>query len=99
MGMKRRDYAQRLEVRDKTAWRWWRAGKLDASQLTSGVISVREPAPTAIHPSTHRCAGGRLRTGLGDGDPTAFGGPSGPPGRPLCCQRLSRLSGGEGGGI
>jgi hypothetical protein len=29
--MKLSDYAQGLGVRDETAWRWWRAGQLDAS--------------------------------------------------------------------
>jgi predicted site-specific integrase-resolvase len=28
--MKLSEYAQRMGVNDKTAWRWWRAGKLDA---------------------------------------------------------------------
>jgi predicted site-specific integrase-resolvase len=29
--MKLSDYAQRMGVSYKTAWRWWRAGHLDAS--------------------------------------------------------------------
>ena len=39
-----------MGVSYKTAWRWWRAGKLDASQVASGAIIVRESAPTASHP-------------------------------------------------
>jgi predicted site-specific integrase-resolvase len=55
--MKLSDYAQRLGVSSKTAWRWWRAGKLDAYQVTSGAIIVRESAPTAIHrPRVERVA-------------------------------------------
>jgi putative resolvase len=46
--MKLSAYAQRMGVSYKTAWRWWRAGKLDAYQVTTGTIIVRESAPTAI---------------------------------------------------
>ena len=45
--MKLSDYAQRMGVSYKTAWRWWRAGKLDAYQVTTGTIIVREPKPGA----------------------------------------------------
>ena len=45
--MKLSDYAQRMGVSYKTAWRWWRAGKLDAYQVTTGTIIVREPKTTA----------------------------------------------------
>ena len=48
--MKLSDYAQRMGVSYKTAWRWWRAGQLDASQIATGTIIVRDPAPTASHP-------------------------------------------------
>jgi len=50
--MKLSEYAQRMGVSYKTAWRWWRAGKLDAYQVTTGTIIVRESAPTAIHRPT-----------------------------------------------
>jgi predicted site-specific integrase-resolvase len=50
--MKRSDYVQRLGVRSKTAWRWWRAGKLDASQVTTSAIILRASAPMALHPPT-----------------------------------------------
>jgi predicted site-specific integrase-resolvase len=36
----------------KTAWRWWRAGRLDAYQIATGTIIVREPAPPVTHPSS-----------------------------------------------
>jgi predicted site-specific integrase-resolvase len=48
--MKLSDYARRMGVSYKTAWRWWRAGRLDAYQAATGTISVREPAPTVTHP-------------------------------------------------
>jgi len=50
--MKLSEYAQRMGVSCKTAWRWRRAGKLDVYQITTGAIIVRESAPTAIHPPT-----------------------------------------------
>lgn len=33
-----------MGVSDKTAFRWWKAGKLDAYQLDTGTVIVREPA-------------------------------------------------------
>ena len=45
--MKLSEYARRVGVNYKTAWRWWRAGKLDAYQAASGTVIVREPAETA----------------------------------------------------
>lgn len=38
-------YARSLGVTYKTAYRWWKAGKLDAYQLETGTIIVRDPAP------------------------------------------------------
>jgi putative resolvase len=43
MDMRLRDYAQQMGVSYKTAYRWWKAGKLDAYQLDTGTIIVREP--------------------------------------------------------
>jgi predicted site-specific integrase-resolvase len=45
--MKLSEYARRMGVSYKTAWRWWRAGRLDAYQAATGTIIVREPAPLA----------------------------------------------------
>jgi predicted site-specific integrase-resolvase len=50
--MKLSEYAQRMGVSYKTAWRWWRAGKLDAYEVPTGTIIVRESAPTALHRPT-----------------------------------------------
>lgn len=37
-------YAKKMGVSYKTAFRWWKAGKLDAYQLDTGTVIVREPA-------------------------------------------------------
>jgi putative resolvase len=42
--MRLRQYANKMGVSYKTAFRWWKAGKLDAYQLDTGTIIVREPA-------------------------------------------------------
>jgi putative resolvase len=43
MGMKLSAYARQVGVTYKTAWQWWKAGQLDAYQLPTGTIIVREP--------------------------------------------------------
>jgi putative resolvase len=42
--MRLSQYAKQMGVHYKTAFRWWKAGKLDAYQLDTGTIIVREPA-------------------------------------------------------
>jgi putative resolvase len=37
-------YAKKMGVTYKTAFRWWKAGKLDVYQLETGTVIVREPA-------------------------------------------------------
>ena len=37
-------------VHDTTAWRCWRAGRLDASQVAAGASIVRASAPITVHP-------------------------------------------------
>jgi putative resolvase len=44
-------YAKQMGVSYKTAFRWWQAGKLDAYQLDTGTIIVREPV--ASEPSAN----------------------------------------------
>ena len=39
-------YAKQMGVSYKTAFRWWKAGKLDAYQLDTGTVIVRDPAPS-----------------------------------------------------
>lgn len=41
--MRLSQYAKHMGISYKTAFRWWKAGKLDAYQLDTGTIIVREP--------------------------------------------------------
>ncbi len=41
--MRLSQYAKKMGVSYRTAFRWWKAGKLDAYQLDTGTIIVREP--------------------------------------------------------
>jgi putative resolvase len=48
--MRLSQYAKQMGVSYRTAFRWWKAGKLDAYQLDTGTIIVRDPVvslPTA----------------------------------------------------
>jgi predicted site-specific integrase-resolvase len=45
--MKLSEYAKQVGVTYKTAYQWWRAGHLDAYQLPTGTIIVRESKPAA----------------------------------------------------
>ena len=45
--MRLRVYAKKTGVTYKTAFRWWKAGKLDAYQMDTGTIIVRAPATSA----------------------------------------------------
>src|SRR5215470_2278691 len=47
MSMKRSTYAKQVGVTYKTAWQWWKAGQLDAYQLPTGTVIVREPVTPA----------------------------------------------------
>ena len=40
--MKLSDYAKKVGVSYKTAWRWFKDGKLDAYQMDTGTIIVNE---------------------------------------------------------
>src|SRR6185369_15648718 len=40
--MKLSQYAKNVGVSYKTAYRWWKAGKLDAYQLPGGTVVVRD---------------------------------------------------------
>jgi predicted site-specific integrase-resolvase len=50
--MRLSEYAKQMGVTYKTAFRWWKAGKLDAYQLDTGTIIVRDPieskTPTGV---------------------------------------------------
>jgi putative resolvase len=54
MDMKRSQYAKKAGVIYKTAWRWYKAGMLDAYQTPTGTIIVREERNLA--PTTGRIA-------------------------------------------
>jgi putative resolvase len=41
--MRLSQYAKQLNVTYKTAYRWWKSGKLDAYQLETGTVIVRDP--------------------------------------------------------
>lgn len=41
--MKLSQYAKRAGISDKTAWRWYKAGTLDAYQTPTGMVVVRDP--------------------------------------------------------
>jgi putative resolvase len=47
MPMKLSTYAKQMGVTYKTAWQWWKAGQLDAYQLPTGTVIVREAKPAA----------------------------------------------------
>src|SRR5438045_3878963 len=42
--------AKQMNVSYKTAFRWWRVGQLDAYQLDTGTIIVRDPLPETTTP-------------------------------------------------
>lgn len=42
--MRLSQYAKNMGVTYKTAFRWWKAGKLDAYQVDTGTVIVRDPA-------------------------------------------------------
>lgn len=43
MDMKLSQYAKKVGVTYKTAWRWYKAGNLDAYQTPTGMVIVRDP--------------------------------------------------------
>ncbi len=48
--MRLSQYAKQMNVSYKTAFRWWKAGRLDAYQLDTGTIIVRDPLPETHAP-------------------------------------------------
>jgi putative resolvase len=46
--MRLSQYAKQMGVSYRTAFRWWQAGKLDAYQLDTGTIIVREPVLSQV---------------------------------------------------
>jgi len=58
--MKLSDYARQVGVSYKTAWRWFRAGKIRGYQMDTGTVIVTEDLPlsneTVQFSSTHKVA-------------------------------------------
>ncbi len=54
MDMKLSQYAKKVGITYKTAWRWYKAGTLDAYQTPTGMVVVRDPQ--AEKPVTGRIA-------------------------------------------
>jgi predicted site-specific integrase-resolvase len=54
VAMKLSRYAKQQGISYKTAWRWYKAGQLDAYQTETGTVIVRDPV--SIHASTGRIA-------------------------------------------
>ena len=48
--MRLSQYAKQMNVSYKTAFRWWKAGRLDAYQLDTGTIIVRDPLAETTTP-------------------------------------------------
>jgi putative resolvase len=54
--MKLSTSARQIGVTYKTASRWWKAGKLDASQMDTGTVIVRDPRKREGHQRGVVCA-------------------------------------------
>ena len=48
--MRLSQYAKQLNVSYKTVFRWWKAGRIDAYQLDTGTIIVRDPLLETLTP-------------------------------------------------
>lgn len=46
--MKLSEYARKVGVSYRTAWRWYRSGQLQGHQVETGTIIITEPLPEAI---------------------------------------------------
>jgi putative resolvase len=53
--MKLKDYAKQQGISYKTAWRWWKAGKLSGHQMDTGTILV-DTVPQAVPSRSERVA-------------------------------------------
>jgi putative resolvase len=48
--MKLKDYARQQGVSYRTAWRWWKAGKLPGRQMDTGTIPIETEPASASSP-------------------------------------------------
>ncbi|MFL5666750.1 MAG: IS607 family transposase [Ktedonobacteraceae bacterium] len=56
MVMKLIDYARTMGISYKTAWRWYKAGKIQGQQMDTGTILVTEPLPVKEFPAISKVA-------------------------------------------
>jgi predicted site-specific integrase-resolvase len=54
--MKLIDYARLQGISYRTAWRWYKAGKIQGQQMDTGTILVTEPLPVKERPTTSKVA-------------------------------------------
>jgi putative resolvase len=54
--MKLIDYARTMGISYKTAWRWYKAGKIQGQQMDTGTILVTDPLPVKEFPATSKVA-------------------------------------------
>lgn len=54
--MKLIDYARLQGISYRTAWRWYKAGKIAGQQMDTGTILVTEPLPVKERPATAKVA-------------------------------------------
>jgi putative resolvase len=52
--MKLIDYARLQGISYRTAWRWYKAGKIAGQQMDTGTILVTEPVPVKERPATFK---------------------------------------------
>ncbi len=54
--MKLIDYARQQGISYRTAWRWYKAGKIQGQQMDTGTILVTETVPVPDHPVSSKVA-------------------------------------------
>ncbi len=56
MTMKLIDYARQQGISYRTAWRWYKAGKIQGQQMDTGTILVTEPVPVSAYAASSKVA-------------------------------------------
>jgi predicted site-specific integrase-resolvase len=54
--MKLSDYACKIGISYRTAWRWYKSGRLKGYQVDTGTIIITEPLPDVIAPTLKKVA-------------------------------------------
>jgi len=52
--MKLSDYARKIGISYRTAWRWYKSGRLKGYQVDTGTIIITEPLPDVIAPALEK---------------------------------------------